>query len=132
MRKAKLGIDNIERDVERIRTLLAGKSMAPLYDSGWELSAAGGHTFTHNLGALPALVSLMAADDSSGTNPVLMLMGRNEVGVNLYGFRETILTTTQMGVYLQASGYAYSASAGKYYIVGTDYVRLLVWATIAS
>ena len=99
----------------------------PLYDSGWVLSAVGGtHTFTHNLGKLPTQISLMAADDSSGTNPVIMVQGRDSIPG--YGCREHDLTATKVEVYLDISGYAYSGAAAKWYIRGTDYIRLLMWA----
>lgn len=100
----------------------------PLYDSGWVLSAAGVHTFTHNLGELPTAITLMAADDGSGTNPVIMLMGRD----GTYGFVEDDVTTTQLKVNLGADGYAYSSAAAKWYVRGTDYIRLLIWAIDAA
>lgn len=99
---------------------------SPLYDSGWVLSAVGVHTFTHNLSKLPTLWSLMAADDGSGTDPTPMVQGRSEPGGNLYGYFEQGMSTTQFKVNLEANGYAYNGA--KWYVGGTDYIRLLVWA----
>lgn len=124
MRKARLGLQNIEREAERLKTLLP---LRPLYDSGWVLSTAGVHTFTHNLGKLPLLWSLLAADDASGTNPTIFSGGAYPVGANWYGFYEWDLSTTTFVVVLHPS-MAYSNSAAKWYISGTDYVRLLIWA----
>lgn len=101
----------------------------PLYDSGWVLSAAGTHTFTHSLSKVPLLVSLMAADDASGTNPVIMMVGLFVSGANTYGFREDACTTTQLSVVLYQDGYAYTGAGAKWYQRGIDYIRLLAWAT---
>lgn len=127
MRTSRLGKTSIGYDAERLRTLLP---LRLLYDSGWELSAAGGsHTFTHNLGKLPLLWSILAADDSSGTDPVPCLMGQTNDGA-WQGIRENNpVTTTTFNVYLHAGagrGYAYNGT--KWYVRGTDYIRLLIWA----
>lgn len=134
MRKAKLGQQGIEREVERIKTLIADfvadlipSQPTALYDSGWVLSTAGVHTFTHNLGALPTLWSLLAADDASGTDPTPMIVGSIIDGANQYGFREEGMSTTQFNVLLRGNGYAYNGS--KWYQRGTDHIRFLIWAT---
>lgn len=124
MRKARLGLQNIEREAERLKTLLP---LRPLYDSGWVLSAAGGtQTFTHNLGHLPLLWSLMAAKDANGADPVPMLVGRfSSAGVWL-GFEESDLSTTQFVISIFSGGYALHNVT--WYQRGTHYIRLLIWA----
>lgn len=94
----------------------------PLYDSGWVLSAAGVHTFTHNLTQLPTLWSLMAADDASGTTPTPMLRGTHDA---THGFGEGAMSTTTFTVGLSVDGYAHNGT--KWYVRGTDYIRLLIW-----
>ena len=101
--------------------------LTPLYDSGWLLSGATTHTFTHNLGVLPLLYSLLAADDANGTNPTPMLAGRFDSGATYYGAYENGMSITQFSIRLMPDGYAYNGSA--WYQRGTDYIRLLIWAT---
>ena len=87
-----------------------GSAGTPNWSSGWvntdgstTVNNAALLTFTHNLSTTNLVVTIYAADNSSGTNPYIV--SPTDASSNSYGAQVKAISTTQLSVQLASSGF---------------------------
>ena len=89
------------------------------YSTGWvntdgstSVADAASLTFTHNLGTTDLVIQVYVADDSSGTNSVLLDYSNTDSGFDVGGQAQNITTTT-VDIQLGADGFGKFDSSGN-------------------